>query len=212
MIGCPSIYPLFPDEVQPDPGKESIAHMTITEELIHVNGHAKPAQAQTITLSSGITVKLNRQPGDIMGKAQAAAERELEDSRPAVPTQKMETEPNVWRDIPNENSPEYVAAMIEWRSQVVSATSQKLLLVMERIGLVFEVDHARLADLRETYALLGIELPENDRSAYLGYVIAPTNEDQSRLFMEVFGRGLPQEAQVALHRRMFPRDMEGNAA
>jgi len=186
--------------------------MTITEELIHVNGHAKPAQAQWITLSSGISVKLNRQPGDVMGKAQAAAERELEADRPAVPTQKMETEPNVWRDIPNEHNPEYQAALAEWRGRVSSATSQKLLLVMERIGLVFEVDQARLDDLRETYALLGIELPENDRSAYLGYVIAPTNDDQSRLFMEVFGRGLPQEAQVALHRRMFPGNLERDAA
>ena len=186
--------------------------MTITEELIKSNGAAKTVAAQSITLSSGITVKLNRQPGDIMGKAQAAAERDLEDSRPAVPTQSMETEPGVFRDIPNEHNPEYIAAMSEWRTKVASATSQKLLVIMERIGLVFEVDQQRLADLRETYAMLGIELPENDRSAYLGYVIAPTNEDQSRLFMEVFGRGLPQEAQVALHRRMFPGSLERDAA
>jgi len=89
--------------------------MTITEELIKSNGAAKTVAAQSITLSSGITVRLNRQPGDIMGKAQAAAERDLEDSRPAVPTQSMETEPNVWRDIPNEHNPEYIAAMSEWR-------------------------------------------------------------------------------------------------
>jgi hypothetical protein len=184
--------------------------MTVTE--VYTNGAAKQNAAQSITLSSGITIKLNRQPGDVMGKAQAAAERDLEAERPAVPTQSMETEPNVFRDIPNEHEPGYIAAMVEWRGKVASATSQKLLLIMERIGLVFEVDQARLAELRETYAMLGIDLPENDRSAYLGYVIAPTNEDQSRLFMEVFGRGLPQEAQVALHRRMFPRDMERDAA
>ncbi len=187
--------------------------MAITIDQLNANnGIAKPGQAQIITLSSGITVKLNRQPGDIMGKAQAAAERDLEDSRPAVPTQSMETEPGVFRDIPNEHNPDYIAAMVEWRGKVASATSQKLLIVMERIGLVFDVDQARLNDLRETYAALGIELPENDRSAYLGYVIAPTNEDQSRLFMEVFGRGLPQEAQVALHRRMFSSNMERDSA
>jgi hypothetical protein len=186
--------------------------MTVTEELIKTNGKATPAQAQTITLSSGITIGLRRQPGDVMGKAQAAAEKDLEDTRPAVPTQSMETEPGVFRDIPNEHNPAYTAALAEWRSQVASKTSQKLLLIMERIGLVFEVDQDRLTELRETYALLGIELPENDRSAYLGYVIAPTNEDQSRLFMEVFGRGLPQEAQVALHRRMFPGNLERDAA
>ncbi len=185
--------------------------MTITEELIKSNGHAK-ASAPTITLSSGYTIKLNRQPGDVMAKAQAAAEKELEDSRPPIPTQSMETEPGVFRDIPNEHTDEYLAALSDWRSQVASRTSQKLLMLMERVGLVFEVDQVRLSELRETYAALGIELPENDRSAYLGYVLAPTNEDQGRLFMEVYGRGLPQEAQVALHRRMFPRDVEGNNA
>ena len=187
--------------------------MIITDELIKANGHSVPGRSMpTITLSSGHTIKLNRQPGDVMAKATAAAEKELEDSRPSVPTQSMETEPGVWRDIPNEHDPAYKAALNEWRGEVASLTSQKLLLIMERIGLVFEVDQERLNELRETYALLGIDLPENDRSAYLGYVLAPTNEDQGRLFMEIFGRGLPQEAQVALHRRMFPINLEGNTA
>ncbi len=187
--------------------------MTITEELIKANGHSAPGRSMpTITLSSGYTIKLNRQPGDVMAKAQAAAEKELEDQRPQIPTQSMETEPGVFRDIPNEHTDEYLTALSEWRSEVASRTSQKLLMLMERVGLVFDVDQARLSELRETYASLGIELPENDRSAYLGYVLAPTNEDQGRLFMEVYGRGLPQEAQVALHRRMFPRNLEGDIA
>lgn len=185
--------------------------MTITEELIKSNGHAKAA-GNTITLSSGITIRLNRQPADVMPKAQAAAQRALEDSKPAMPTQSMETEPGVFRDIPNPHDPDYQISLAAWQNEVAQLTSQKLLTIMERIGLAFEVDQDRLATLRETYALLDIELPEDDRSAYLAYVIAPTHEDQARLFEEVYGRGLPQEAQVALHRRMFPGDLEGHAA
>lgn len=191
--------------------------MQITEDLRATNGQAAVTSSsanapQTMTLSSGYTVGLRRQPGDVMVRARAAAEKELDEDRPAVPTQRLETEPGVWRDIPNAHDPAYLAALDEWNSRVATLTSQKLLLIMERIGLVFDVDHARLAELRETYALLGIDLPENDRSAYLGYVLAPTNDDQARLFVEVFGRGLPQEAQVALHRRMFPGNVEGHAA
>jgi len=186
--------------------------MTITEELIKGNGHSAPAaRMPTITLSSGITVKLNRQPADVMPKAQASAQKALAESKPQPPTQSLETEPGVWRDIPNEHDPAYQIALAEWQNDVNSLTSQKLLTLMERIGIVFEVDEKRLADLREAYALLDMELPADDRSAYLAYVIAPTHEDQARLFEEVYGRGLPQEAQVALHRRMFPGDVERDA-
>jgi hypothetical protein len=182
-----------------------------TVDLQRVNGHSR-ADTNSITLSSGITVKLNRQPADVMAKAQAAAQRALADSKPEVPTQSMETEPGVFRDIPNEHDPAYQLALAAWHSDVNALTSQKLLTIIERIGVVFEVDHARLSALRETYAALDIELPENDRTAYLSYVVAPTHEDQARLFEELFGRGLPQEAQVALHRRMFPGDMARDSA
>lgn len=185
--------------------------MTITDELRTTNGHAT-SHGPTITLSSGITIGLRRQPADVMAKAQASAEKALAESKPVVPAQSLETEPGVFRDIPNENDSVYQAALLAWQSKVKSLTSQKLLLIIERIGIVFEVDHMRLAELRETYALLDIELPENDRSAYLSYVIAPTHDDQARLFEEVFGRGLPQEAQVALHRAMFPGDVAHNTA
>ncbi len=187
--------------------------MTITEELIKGNGHSAPsARMPTITLSSGITVRLNRQPADVMPKAQAAAQRALADVKPVAPSQSVETEPGVFRDIANEHDPAYQAALMEWNGKVNSLTSQKLLTLMERIGIVFEVDHARLTDMRETYALLDMDLPADDRSAYLAYVIAPTHDDQARLFEEVYGKGLPQEAQVALHRRMFPGNLERDAA
>lgn len=185
--------------------------MTITDEKRLTNGHATTPRMPTITLSSGYTIGVNRQPGDVLAKAKAAAQHELESERPPVPTQNLETEPGVFRDIPNEHDPAYQQALAAWNTRVAGRTSQKLLTLMERIGLVFDVDTERLRALRESYALLGMELPEDDRSAYLGYVLAPTNEDQARLFMEVFGRGLPQEAQVALHRRMFPGDMAQNA-
>lgn len=187
--------------------------MTITDEVRATNGHAHGrAELPTITLSSGITIGLRRQPADAIPNAQAAATRALEGEKPVPPTQSLETEPGVFRDIPNEADPAYQQALIAWRAQVASLTSRKLLLLMQRLALVFEVDQERLAELRAAYHELDMPLPEDDRAAYLGHIIAPTHEDQARLFEEVYGRALPTEAQVKIHRAMFPGNLEGNAA
>lgn len=182
--------------------------MTITDELRATNGHASGrAELPTITLSSGHTVALRRQPGDIWAKVRAAAQQELESARPTPPTQRMETEPGVFRDIPNEQHPDYLEAHVTWEAHVNERMTEKLLKLMQKIALVFTVDVEALRTLRAEYADLGIALPDDDRIAYLSYVIAPTQEDQARLFMEVYGKALPNEAQVALHRRMFPGNL-----
>lgn len=190
--------------------------MTITDEVRATNGHASSKQPvpalPTITLSSGYTISLRRQPADAIPKAQAAAQHELESSKPSPPLQHIETGPDEFRDIENESDPDYQQTLRSWRAEVAALSSQKLLLLMLRLALVFEVDQERLSETRETYASLGMELPEDDRAAYLSYVLAPTHHDQARLFEEVYGRGLPTEAQVALHRRMFPGNLEGHAA
>lgn len=189
--------------------------MTITDEARATNGHAKGRAAvelPTITLSSGYTIGLRRQPMDAMPKAQAAAQHELEESKPRPPMQHIETGPGEFHDIENESDPTYQEELLSWRAEVAVLSSQKLLLLMQRLALVFDIDQERLRDTRETYAALGMELPSDDRAAYLSYVLAPTHADQARLFEEVYGRGLPTEAQVALHRRMFPGNMEGHAA
>lgn len=193
--------------------------MTITEEVRATNGHARGrgipgefvSKLPSLTLSSGHTVYLRRQPADVMPKAQAAAQRDLEAEKPTIPTQRLETAPGEFHEIEHDKHPDYVAALAEWNGKVGQKTSEKLFTIMLRLALVFEVDEQELAALRSVYADQGIDLPEDDRTAYLNHVIAPLTEDQARLFEEVFGRALPTEAQVALHRAMFPGDVEGHA-
>lgn len=186
--------------------------MTITDEIRATNGHAKGravGELPTITLSSGHTIGLRRQPADVLPRLQAAAQQELASEKPEIPTQRMETEPGVWKAIPHEGHPDYQAALAAWTAKTQSRAGEKALLLIERIALVFTIDDAALKQLREDYATLGMELPANDRTAYLSYVLAPTREDQGRIFEEVFGRALPTEAQVAMHRHLFPRHVEG---
>lgn len=187
----------------------------ITDERRATNGHAggrAVADMPTLTLSSGYTVGLRRQPGDAWAHAQAAAQAELADSKPQPPMQSLETEPGVFREIANEADPAYLLALGEWRGHVSSLMTQKLLLLMQKFALVFEVDQEKMAELRANYAELGMELPGNDRAVYLGYILAPTLADQAHLFEEIYGKGMPSEGQVALHRAMFPGDVEGHAA
>lgn len=187
----------------------------ITDELRATNGHSAGravADMPTITLSSGYTIGLRRQPGDAWAHAQAAAQAELAESKPQPPVQSLETEPGVFREIANEAEPAYLLALSEWRGQVGNLMTQKLLLLMQRFALVFDVEQDKLNELRDAYAELGMSLPESDRAAYLGYILAPTLEDQSRLFEAVYSKGMPSEGQVALHRAMFPGDVARDAA
>jgi len=184
----------------------------IADELRAANGHAVAPNLPRITLSSGYTVALRRQPADVMPKAQARAEAELQESKPTPPTQKLETAPGEFHEVEQRTDPDYLAALDLWQQQVNMKTTEKLLLILQRIALVYTIDQERLQELRGTYELLGIDLPSDDRAAWLGYVLAPTTDDQARLFEEVYGKGLPTEAQVALHRHLFPGDPQGQPA
>jgi len=147
-----------------------------------------------------------------MPKAQARAEAELQESKPTPPTQKLETAPGEFHEVEQRTDPDYLAALDLWQQQVNMKTTEKLLLILQRIALVYTIDQERLQELRGTYELLGIDLPSDDRAAWLGYVLAPTTDDQARLFEEVYGKGLPTEAQDALHRHLFPGDPQGQPA
>jgi len=178
----------------------------MVDTLTHTNGHAVSPRLPTIMLSSGYTVALRRQPADVMQRIMVRAEEEYakDNPKPHPPTQKMETAPGEFHEIPKAHDPEYQATLNAWQEEVNHRATEKLLTLANKVALVFAVDTEQLKELRETYAEIGVDLPEDDRIAWLNYVIAPTIEDQARLFEEVYGKGLPTEAQVALHRLFFP--------
>lgn len=166
----------------------------------------------TLTLRSGHTVRVRHQPADTLPRLQARAQQELATDKPVPPTQRLETAPNEWREIPNEQDADYRAALVVWEARVSALAGEKATKLLMKLGLVMDVDEDALKHLRADYDELGLDLPEDDRTAWLNYVVAPTRDDQARLFEEIFGKALPVEAQVALHRRMFPGDVEGHAA
>jgi hypothetical protein len=163
----------------------------------------------TVTLpGSGMTVKIRRQPGDMLRLIEASARRECESERPQPPTQKLEVGPGEFKEIEDVNNEEYVANLEAFELKVQEIFSKKMLDVIVKVGIVETPDIAEVSTLRTLYSDLNIEIPEDDRTFWVQFVVAPSAEDFAHLTYEVFGRSLPTEAQVAFHRTLFQRNVE----
>lgn len=166
-------------------------------------------QSPTVTLpGSGITVKIRRQPGDMLKLIESSCRRELDAEKPIPPTQKMEVGPNEFKEIEDINNAEYVAQLEEFESKIQEAFSKKMLDVIIKVGIIDTPNKEDIASLRQMYEALNIEMPEDDRAFWVTFVLAPSVEDFSHLTYEIFGKSLPTEAQVAFHRTLFQRNVE----
>ena len=171
------------------------------------------ATAPTVTLpGSGLIVKIRRQPGDMLKLIETSVRREMEPSKPAIPTQKLEVGPNEFKEIEDVNNPEYVEALAKHEAEVQEKFAKKMLDVVIKVGIIDGPDKKELQTLRESYTALGIEVPEDDREMWVTFVVAPSAEDFSHLIFEIFGKSLPTEAQVAFHRSLFPSNVETKAS
>lgn len=163
----------------------------------------------TVTLpGSGMTVRIRRQPGDMLRLIEASSRREFESERPQPPTQKLEVGPGEYKEIEDVNNEEYIAQVAVFENKVQEAFSRKMLDVIVKVGLVDTPDIAELSTLRQLYSDMNIEIPEDDRTFWVQFVVAPSAEDFAHLTFEIFGRSLPTEAQVAFHRTLFQRNVE----
>lgn len=163
----------------------------------------------TVTLpGSGMTVRIRRQPGDMLRLIEASARREFQSERPQPPTQRLEVGPGEYKEIEDVNNEEYVALLEAFEARVQEAFSKKMLDVIVKVGLVDTPDIAELSTLRQLYSDMNIEIPEDDRAFWVQFVVAPSAEDFAHLTFEIFGRSLPTEAQVAFHRTLFQRNVE----
>jgi hypothetical protein len=163
----------------------------------------------SVTLpGSGLTVKIRRQPGDMLKLVEASARRGMESIKPEIPTQKLEVGPNEFKDIEDINNPEYLEALAVYEAKVQEQFAKKMLDVVVKVGIIDTPNKNELESLRETYTMLEIETPPDDREFWVQFVVAPSAEDFSLLIFEIFGKSLPTEAQVAFHRTLFQRNVE----
>lgn len=170
---------------------------------------ASNVQTPTVTLpGSGITVKVRRQPGDMLKLIEASCRRDMESEKPIVPVQRLEVAPKEFKDIEDVNNAEYVEQLAAYEQKVQDAFAKKMLDVVIRIGIIDSPDKKELIGLREMYATLGIDIPDDDREFWIQFIVAPSAEDFSTLVFEIFGKSLPSEVQVAFHRSLFSSNVE----
>lgn len=157
---------------------------------------------------SGTSVRVRRQPGDMLRLIEASVRREFDKEKPVPPVQRIEVGPGEFKDIEDENNADYVARLAEFESKVQSKFAEKMLEVIVKVGIIDEPDTSEITHLRELYKGMDIEAPEDDRTFWVQFVLAPSAEDFAILTFEVFGKSLPTEVQVAFHRSLFPSEVE----
>jgi len=174
-----------------------------------MTGRSVPDYPQ-ITLSSGHAVRCRRVSPDTPARLQAAAMRELADSRPPVPTERAavgedpRTREPVYQEIPRPDDPAYLTAFAAWEAQVRTAAAHKLRALLEDYAVITEVDAEAVGQLQAVHAALGA--PLDDESAlqiWLWRIVAPTTEDQSALMAFVLGRSIPDREAIQAQKETF---------
>lgn len=167
--------------------------------------------AHQITLPvSGAVLSVRRQPLDIIMNAQMRAMEMHE--RPQPPLVKEEVGPDKFIERENVNDAAYIAALKAYEAKWQQSFAQMLLKILVRTCIVSdEVMRAHLDEARElqaTYQEIGIPVSDNLLEFALEYIIAISKDDMEYLMMEVFGKTLPKEGQVALRAQMFRSEVQ----
>lgn len=167
-----------------------------------------------LTLSSGHTVRCRRVSPDTPARLQAAAMRELAESRPAVPTENVvmgvdpRTQTEVRQDVPRPDDAAYLQAFATWEAQVRRRAAEKWRQLLEDYAVTTETDGEAVAAFRVAMVALGDALPdESDRQVWLWRIVAPTSEDQTALMAFVLGRSIPGQEAIQAQKDTFRRDV-----
>lgn len=168
------------------------------------NGAPGSWAPREVTLpDSGRTVRIKFVGPMLMNDIRKAVTRAV-GPKPAPPVQEVDYGGTKQQE-PNPLHPDYEAAVREWHVAQGQVMLEKLL----RFGVeceMTEADQARLAELRTDPDL---ELPEDDKIAFLTRIVAATERDQDALQEAILGRAQPTEKAVAEALATFRPDVPG---
>lgn len=179
----------------------------------HTNGHAPPEKRHrpSFTSSSGYVLHYRHLSPDTLPRLQAAARTALAESKPPVPTQRVETGPGEYREEPNPFNAEYQQALEQWEARVVEDQGLKFLKLCEDYALIYEVDQDEVDALKAVHESIGDPLDGmSDKQIYLWRIALPTQDDQLILYGKLFG-GLTEEA-IQAQKAAFLGQLQGPAA
>lgn len=164
------------------------------------------ANAFSITLPvSGTTLKVRRQPMDVMQALQMRAMQKHTEPQP--PMVKEEVAPDTYVERVDTSDVAYIEALRQYELKWKSSFGELLVTVLARTCIVKDETLERIIsdalDMQETYRAIGIDVPDDPTEFALRYIIAVSEEDMNYLLMEVFGKTLPTAQQVAMRAAMF---------
>jgi hypothetical protein len=165
----------------------------------------------TFTTSAGYTVHVRKLSPDTRELLVAAAQAELRDDEPAIPTQRVPTGPGTEADFPAPDDPAYKQAKAAWDARVRQLAANKMLALLANYAVVDETDEEAVKELREMYKAQGVALPEKetDRLVWLWRVVAPTSDDQIGLLAFAIGAAIPTKEAIEAQKATFRRDVPG---
>jgi hypothetical protein len=159
---------------------------------------------------SGAVITIRRQPMDVMLAAQARA-REIH-AAPPVPKVQDEVAPGQFVSRDDYNNPDYINAIREYEQKWTTSFGDMLLNILARTCIVKDEHYQRyLTDAQEiqaTYREMGLTVPDDINMVAIMYVIAVSAEDVNYMMLEVFGKTMPNEGQVAMRAAMFQGEVQ----
>jgi hypothetical protein len=161
--------------------------------------------------NAGYRIRYRHLSPETLPRLEAAARLALADSKPPIPTQRVETGPDQWNDVPNPHDAAYQEALEAWEGKVQEDQGQRFLVLCERYALIYEIDADEVAALRAVHAVIGDPLDDlSDAQVFLWKIALPTQDDQLTIYSKLFG-GLTEEA-IQAQKASFLSKLQGPAA
>jgi hypothetical protein len=139
---------------------------------------------------------------------QAAAQRELTESQPLIPTETVNVGPGETKDIPNPSSADYQIAKALWDSEVRQRAANKMLAILADYAIQTPTDAEEVKSFRLLMELQGVNLDhESDRQIWLWRILAPHSDDQIAIMACAIGQSVPSREVIESQKATFRGDV-----
>jgi len=175
----------------------------------HTNG--RKADRPHFVSSAGYKLHYRYLSQETIPRLDAAVRLALAEEKPPIPTQRLQSGPDEWRDVENPHDEQYQEALEGWEARVQEEAGRRFLTLCEQYALIYEVDQEEVAALKAVHVAIGDPLDDlSDEQVFLWRIAMPTADDQMLLYGKLFG-GLTEEA-IQAQKASFLSDLQGQAA
>lgn len=161
--------------------------------------------------ATGYTLQYRTLAPETLPRLEAAARLALAEAKPPIPTQRLPTGPDEWKEVENPHDEQYQVALETWEALVQEEQGRRFLTICEDYALIYEIDQEEVEAFKAVSAAIGdSSLAEmTDKQIFLWRIVLPTPDDQFALYGKLFG-GLTEEA-IQAQKASFLGQLQGQA-